>query len=90
MYDGAGFNAVQRSVRWAGCYDYYNLQETGRPPKPPPCTSAAPGHDPERLLDLSGELLQGARRVAERPDTGNVSVAVGAAHSLATASQRKR
>jgi hypothetical protein len=30
MYDGAGFNAVQRSVRWAGCYDYYNLQETGR------------------------------------------------------------
>jgi TonB-linked SusC/RagA family outer membrane protein len=30
MYDGAGFNAVQRSVRWPGCYDYYNLQETGR------------------------------------------------------------
>jgi hypothetical protein len=30
MYDGAGFNAVQRSVRWPGCYDYYNLQETNR------------------------------------------------------------
>lgn len=30
MYDGAGFNAVQRSVRWPGCYDFYNLQETGR------------------------------------------------------------
>ncbi len=30
MYDGAGFNAVNRSVRWPGCYDYYNLQETGR------------------------------------------------------------
>jgi TonB-dependent starch-binding outer membrane protein SusC len=30
MYDGAGFNAVQRSVRWPGCYDFYNLQETGK------------------------------------------------------------
>jgi TonB-linked SusC/RagA family outer membrane protein len=30
MYDGAGFNAVQRSVRWPGCYDFYNLQDTGR------------------------------------------------------------
>jgi len=30
MYDGAGFNAVQRSVRWPGCYDYYTLQDTGR------------------------------------------------------------
>ena len=30
MYDGAGFNAVQRSVRWPGCYDFYTLQETGR------------------------------------------------------------
>lgn len=30
MYDGAGFNAVQRSVRWPGCYEYYNLQDTGR------------------------------------------------------------
>jgi TonB-linked SusC/RagA family outer membrane protein len=30
MYDGAGFNAVQRSVRWPGCYAYYNLQETNR------------------------------------------------------------
>jgi TonB-linked SusC/RagA family outer membrane protein len=29
MYDGAGFNAVQRSVRWPGCYNYYNLVETG-------------------------------------------------------------
>ncbi len=29
MYDGAGFNAVQRSVRWPGCYGYYNLVETG-------------------------------------------------------------
>jgi hypothetical protein len=29
MYDGAGFNAVQRSVRWPGCYDFYNLQESG-------------------------------------------------------------
>jgi TonB-dependent starch-binding outer membrane protein SusC len=30
MYDGAAFNAVQRSVRWPGCYDFYMLQETGR------------------------------------------------------------
>ena len=30
MYDGAGFNAVQRSVRWPGCYDFYTLQETGK------------------------------------------------------------
>jgi TonB-linked SusC/RagA family outer membrane protein len=30
MYDGAGFNAVQRSVRWPGCYDFYTLQETNR------------------------------------------------------------
>jgi hypothetical protein len=29
MYDGAGFNAVQRSVRWPGCYGYYNLQDSG-------------------------------------------------------------
>jgi TonB-linked SusC/RagA family outer membrane protein len=27
MYDGSGFNAVQRSVRWAGCYDFYTLQD---------------------------------------------------------------
>jgi TonB-linked SusC/RagA family outer membrane protein len=30
MYDGAAFNAVQRSVRWPGCYTFYTLQETGR------------------------------------------------------------
>ena len=30
MYDGAAFNAVQRSVRWPGCYDFYNLQESNR------------------------------------------------------------
>ena len=30
MYDGAGFNAVSRSVRWPGCYDFYTLQETNR------------------------------------------------------------
>jgi TonB-dependent starch-binding outer membrane protein SusC len=30
MYDGAGFNAVQRSVRWPGCYDFYRLQDTGK------------------------------------------------------------
>jgi TonB-linked SusC/RagA family outer membrane protein len=30
MYDGAAFNAVVRSVRWPGCYDFYTLQETGR------------------------------------------------------------
>ena len=30
MYDGAAFNAVTRSIRWPGCYDYYTLQETGR------------------------------------------------------------
>jgi hypothetical protein len=30
MYDGAGFNAVTRSVRWPGCYDFYTLQETNR------------------------------------------------------------
>ena len=30
MYDGAAFNAVQRSVRWPGCYAFYTLQETGR------------------------------------------------------------
>jgi hypothetical protein len=32
MYDGAAYNAVTRSVRWPGCYDYYNLQETGGAP----------------------------------------------------------
>ncbi len=30
IYDGAAYNAVQRSVRWPGCYHFYNLQETGR------------------------------------------------------------
>jgi TonB-dependent starch-binding outer membrane protein SusC len=30
MYDGAAYNAVVRSVRWPGCYDFYTLQETGR------------------------------------------------------------
>lgn len=30
MYDGAAFNAVQRSVRWPGCYEFYTLQETGK------------------------------------------------------------
>ncbi|MFN8581370.1 MAG: TonB-dependent receptor [Gemmatimonadaceae bacterium] len=30
MYDGAAFNAVQRSVRWPGCYGFYNLQEAGK------------------------------------------------------------
>ena len=30
MYDGAAFNAVVRSVRWPGCYDFYKLQEAGR------------------------------------------------------------
>jgi TonB-dependent starch-binding outer membrane protein SusC len=30
MYDGAAFNAVVRSVRWPGCYDFYTLQESGR------------------------------------------------------------
>jgi hypothetical protein len=30
MYDGAAFNAVQRSVRWPGCYDFYTLQDSGR------------------------------------------------------------
>jgi TonB-linked SusC/RagA family outer membrane protein len=30
MYDGAAFNAVTRSVRWPGCYDFYTLQESGR------------------------------------------------------------
>lgn len=30
MYDGAAYNAVNRSVRWPGCYDFYTLQETGR------------------------------------------------------------
>jgi len=30
MYDGAAFNAVTRSIRWPGCYDFYTLQETGR------------------------------------------------------------
>ena len=30
MYDGAAFNAVTRSVRWPGCYDFYSLQEAGR------------------------------------------------------------
>jgi hypothetical protein len=28
MYDGAAFNAVTRSVRWPGCYDFYRLQES--------------------------------------------------------------
>ena len=30
MYDGAAFNAVTRSVRWPGCYHFYNLQERGQ------------------------------------------------------------
>jgi hypothetical protein len=30
MYDGAAFNAVSRSVRWPGCYNFYTLQETNR------------------------------------------------------------
>lgn len=30
IYDGAAFNAVTRSVRWPGCYEFYNLQETNR------------------------------------------------------------
>ncbi|HEU4994905.1 MAG TPA: SusC/RagA family TonB-linked outer membrane protein [Gemmatimonadaceae bacterium] len=30
MYDGAAYNAVVRSVRWPGCYDFYTLQEAGR------------------------------------------------------------
>lgn len=30
MYDGAAFNAVNRSVRWPGCYKFYTLQEAGR------------------------------------------------------------
>ena len=30
MYDGAAFNAVTRSVRWPGCYQFYTLQESGR------------------------------------------------------------
>jgi hypothetical protein len=30
MYDGAAFNAVTRSVRWPGCYQFYSLQEAGR------------------------------------------------------------
>jgi len=30
MYDGAAFNAVTRSVRWPGCYQFYTLQEAGR------------------------------------------------------------
>jgi hypothetical protein len=30
IYDGGGFNAVSRSVRWPGCYDFYTLQESGR------------------------------------------------------------
>lgn len=28
MYDGAAFNAVRRSVRWAGCFETYNIEET--------------------------------------------------------------
>lgn len=28
--DGAGFNAVQRSVIWPGCYDAYRLRDAGR------------------------------------------------------------
>jgi len=30
MYDGAAFNAVTRSIRWPGCYDFYTKQEAGR------------------------------------------------------------
>lgn len=30
IYDGAAYNAVTRSVRWPGCYNFYTLQETGR------------------------------------------------------------
>ncbi|MBV6522505.1 MAG: Vitamin B12 transporter BtuB [Gemmatimonadaceae bacterium] len=30
IYDGAAYNAVVRSVRWPGCYDFYTMQETNR------------------------------------------------------------
>ena len=30
MYDGAAFNAITRSIRWPGCYQFYSLQEAGR------------------------------------------------------------
>ncbi|MGH7476282.1 MAG: TonB-dependent receptor domain-containing protein [Longimicrobiales bacterium] len=30
MYDGAAYNAVVRSVRWPGCFDFYTAQEAGR------------------------------------------------------------
>jgi hypothetical protein len=30
MYDGAAYNAVVRSVRWPGCYEFYRLQEAGQ------------------------------------------------------------
>jgi TonB-dependent starch-binding outer membrane protein SusC len=30
IYDGAAYNAVTRSVRWPGCYNFYTLQETNR------------------------------------------------------------
>ena len=70
MYDGAGFNAVQRSVRWPGCYDFYTLQETGKIDQ---ATALQTGTvhavvDAQRLLDLSGKLLQGAGRLGQRPD----------------------
>lgn len=30
IYDGAAYNAVVRSVRWPGCYNFYTLQETNK------------------------------------------------------------
>ncbi|MFN8572165.1 MAG: SusC/RagA family TonB-linked outer membrane protein [Gemmatimonadaceae bacterium] len=30
IYDGAAYNAVVRSVRWPGCYNFYTLQESNR------------------------------------------------------------
>ena len=30
IYDGAAFNAITRSIRWPGCYEFYRLQEAGQ------------------------------------------------------------
>lgn len=47
MYDGAAWNAVRRSVAWAGCFDAYRINETtGR--------SGVTALDRARCLDVGG------------------------------------
>ena len=55
-------------MRWPGCYDFYNLQETGRIDQAKAIDRArCTVRSPSRTIPLSGRLLQAARSFAERP-----------------------